>query len=121
MLGMAVNRFLGRHPQAAFETNSKEYSNEQIPGRVIILKSNKKDMGSHRFTLIEKNQIVAATDMPDSDDRKISLGYTKENHYSITRKRGEIFGASGLYADKNIANEMIRFKATPREVIVNVQ
>ena len=27
-------------------------------------------MGAHRFTLLKKNMVVAATDMPDYDDRK---------------------------------------------------
>ena len=113
ILGASINRFLGRHSQASFEPT--DYSNENVPGRFIILQANKKDMGSHRFTSIEKNAIVAATDLPDSDDRRFSLGHTQEkNHYSRTRKKGQMYGVSGLYADNNIANEAIRFEAAPK-------
>ena len=110
ILGATINRFLGRHPQTSFEAS--RYVDDKFPGKFIILKANKKDMGSQRFTSVEKNTVVAATDLPDSDDRFLSLGQTMEkNHYSSIRTRGEIFGSSGLYTDFNIANEMIKFEA----------
>jgi Glycosyltransferase sugar-binding region containing DXD motif len=39
-----------------------------VPGRSILLHQNKKDMGAHRFTWLERNLIVASTDLPDSSD-----------------------------------------------------
>ena len=106
ILGASINRFLGRHPQTSFKpTNSTDYLNEDVPGRFIILKAKKKDMGSYRFTSIEKNAIVAATDLPDSNDRRFSLGFTRKDHYS---------GESRLYTDNNTANDAIRFEAAPK-------
>ena len=33
------------------------------------MKQNKWDMGAHRFTMVEKNLVIAATDLENSDDR----------------------------------------------------
>ncbi len=63
------------------------------------------DMGAHRFTLVDKNLIVAATDMPDYDDRENS---SDRPHYSKTHNRKEgIYGLQKLYTDRNVANEVI--------------
>eukprot|EP00548_Thalassiothrix_antarctica_P011567 CAMPEP_0194157460 /NCGR_PEP_ID=MMETSP0152-20130528/72122_1 /TAXON_ID=1049557 /ORGANISM="Thalassiothrix antarctica, Strain L6-D1" /LENGTH=106 /DNA_ID=CAMNT_0038865867 /DNA_START=1 /DNA_END=317 /DNA_ORIENTATION=+ len=63
-----------------------------IPGRTVILNQNKNDMGAHRFTWVEKNMIVAVTDMPDYDDRPKNI-----EHYSKTRKKVGIYGLENLY------------------------
>jgi len=63
-------------------------------------------MGAHRFTLLEQNMVVAATDMPDYDDRE----QIEDNgeHYSKTHVKTGIYGVDKLYIDKNKANENIR-------------
>ena len=85
LLGASMNRVLGVHGQTPFHpgelflendsgtsfvTGSGELGAIKIPGRTIILKQNKWDMAAHRFTFVEKNTVVGATDMEDWDDRK---------------------------------------------------
>ena len=95
---------LGRHMQTEiqigdvdiWESDAKNGGDEKvdidpndqrhlIPGRTVILEQNKNDMGSHRFTWSERHLIMAATDLPDYDDRP------QTKHYSKTKE------ASGLY------------------------
>ena len=64
-------------------------------------------MGSHRFTLRERNLVVAATDMPDSDDR--ANQEKPKEHYSKTHAKVGIYGVERLYTDNVIANEELRF------------
>lgn len=73
LLGASMNRVLGRHGQNVWEPGdvqevptSKEH---YVPGRTVILKQNKWDMAGHRFTIVDENLIVAATDLENSDDR----------------------------------------------------
>jgi hypothetical protein len=87
----------------------------RIPGRTIILKQNKWDMGAHRFTLVEKNLVVAATDMPDYDDRDKQDG--NKEHYSKTHVKSGIYGLEKLYMDSIKANEDIRLVVNARELI----
>lgn len=74
-----------------------------IPGRTVILEQNKNDMGAHRFTWADRHLIIAATDMPDYDDRPP----TKE-HYSKTHEKAGVYGMRKLYKDNKRANEEIR-------------
>jgi len=74
---------------------------------VVILDGKKEDMGAFRFSFTEKNLILAATDMPDFDDKSTDR---KEHHYSKTRKAGALYGLSGLYRNNVVANEKIRFE-----------
>jgi hypothetical protein len=64
-------------------------------------------MGAHRFTFLEKNLVVAATDLPDADDR------TKQEkpaeHYSKTHVKTGVYGVDKLYVDNAKANEELRF------------
>ena len=129
MLGAMVNKVLGRHGQTTFEAGeidlwerSKQSALEKgtefiidvddkpskkIPGRVVILHQNKLDMGSHRFTFLEKNLVVAATDLPDSDDR--ANQEKAPDHYSKTHAKAGIYGLDRLYTDFVRANEDLRF------------
>ena len=75
-----------------------------IPGRSILLKQNKQDMGAHRFTFQQANIVVASTDLPDYDDRPKSLV-----HYSKTHEKFGIYGLNKLYVDDQRANEEIQF------------
>jgi len=61
-------------------------------------------MGAHRFTLLEKNLVVAATDMPDYDDRET---HGDKEHYSKTHAKTGIYGLEKLYKDREKANEDI--------------
>jgi hypothetical protein len=117
---------------------SHKKANVTLPGRTMILEDSKYDvrcrfrwfsvvsfnvfltsacvcngslmlyyqLGAHRFTLWEKNLVVASTDFPDSNDRDLPPNST---HYSVLRRQGGIYGLEGLYADKNRANEDLRF------------
>jgi hypothetical protein len=124
ILGAGINNVLGLHMQNQFEVGDVDiWQSERkrlksdnsisirpddprllIPGRTIILEQNKNDMGAHRFTLAERHIIVAATDMPDYDDRPS----TKE-HYSKTHVQAGIYGIRKLYTDTKRANEEIHF------------
>ena len=131
LLGASINRVFGRHGQTSFEPgeiawhpddNSKRATDQNdpsdeslslyIPGRTIILQQNKWDMGAHRFTHLEQNLVVAATDLPDSNDRENleseSQGSGGGVHYSKTHAKVGIYGLEGLYTDKKQANENIR-------------
>ena len=115
LLGASINRVLDRNAQTQFvagEIDSSEDHEDSpaagIPGRSIILQQNKWDMGSHRFTLLGQNMVVAATDMPYSNDLE-NLATTKE-HYSKTHAKTGIYGLEHLYADKQQANEDIRIR-----------
>jgi len=120
--GASVNRVLGRHPQSQFEAGEIDHFKHissapqnknflsNIPGRSIILNQNKWDMGAHRFTWLEENIVVAATDMPDYDDRDYEK---KENvHYSTAHAKHGVYGLDKLYKDRTIANEDIRIEFT---------
>ena len=118
ILGAGMNAVLGRHMQSeweigdvdiwSFENNingmvSPDDPRSMIPGRTIILNQNKQDMGAHRFTWLERNLIVAATDMPDYDDRPPEI-----EHYSKTHEKVGVFGLKKLYRDGKKANEKIK-------------
>lgn len=123
ILGTAMNLVLQRHPQTGFTTGeldiwdrSSDSSDKSqppplvepedprlaIPGRSIILRQNKNDIGAHRFTLEERNLIVCSTDMPDYDDRP------KKPHYAESGKQTSLYGTTQLYSDFSSANEEIR-------------
>jgi Glycosyltransferase sugar-binding region containing DXD motif len=129
LLGSAINFSLGREGQQRFvpgELVPKEMDEykkassfvigaeeplSRIPGRTIILHQEKWDMGSHRFTFVEKNLVVAATDLEDSDDRanQAATSGKKTEHYSKTHAQTGIYGLEGLYTDRKSANEDVRF------------
>ncbi|CAB9500272.1 glycosyltransferase [Seminavis robusta] len=128
ILGTAMNMILQRHPQTGFapgeldiwggsnanEEGQKKQQRQRppmiepndprlaIPGRSIILRQNKQDMGAHRFTLDEKNLIMCSTDMPEYDDRP------KKPHYAESGKLTPLYGTTKLYSDTVAANEEIR-------------
>lgn len=127
ILGAGINNLLGRHMQTEFEIgdvqiwqgdNSHEAenavsvnNNDQrllIPGRTVILEQNKNDMGAHRFTWSDRHLIIAATDMPDYDDRPPS-----KEHYSKTHEKAGVYGMRKLYTDTRRANEEIRIIVEP--------
>mmetsp|Transcript_19621 Transcript_19621/g.30248 ORF Transcript_19621/g.30248 Transcript_19621/m.30248 type:complete len:755 (-) Transcript_19621:44-2308(-) len=105
ILGATINEVMGRNRQTQFEPGTlPDPQHKLFPGRAIILNQNKWDMGAHRFTLLEENMVVAATDMPDYEDRPVS----DKKHYSETHARVGVYGLEGLYVNKHKANEDIR-------------
>ena len=125
ILGAGINNLLGRHMQTEFEIGDVEIWQRErtqamnvskgnvvirpddqrllIPGRTVILEQNKNDMGAHRFTWADRHLIIAATDMPDYDDRPPS-----KEHYSKTHEKAGVYGMRKLYTDTKRANEEIR-------------
>jgi hypothetical protein len=121
ILGAALNDVLKRHKQHEWVSGDVDiWESERgkdngvvvvapddprllIPGRTVILDQNKNDMGAHRFTWVERNLMVAATDMPDYDDRP-----PDKEHYSKTHEKVGVYGLKKLYVDNNKANEEIR-------------
>jgi hypothetical protein len=119
LLGASINRVLDRRAQTQFVAgeidsnhgaDNEDSSASSIPGRTVILQQNKWDMGAHRFTLLGQNMVVAATDMPDSNDLE-GKGSAKV-HYSKTHAATGIYGLEHLYADKQQANEDIRMRVS---------
>lgn len=137
LLGSSLNRVLGRNPQTSHvpgelhnlwsgkqreltilgtsfvNAGSDEKNTEhRIPGRTIILQQNKWDMGAHRFTFLEQNLVVVATDLPDSNDReKVNEENDDDNkheHYSKAHAKTGIYGVKHLYTDDESVNEEIR-------------
>jgi hypothetical protein len=118
MLGGALNAVLGEHfqshitPGEIITWNNSALNNwdpddkEQpfIEGRTVILAQNKNDMGSHRFTFVEKNMVVATTDMPNYDDRN------GVKHYSDSKneKRHTLFGMKGIFKNSFKVNQIIK-------------
>jgi hypothetical protein len=122
ILGAGINNILGRHMQHKFEAGDIDIwqiENQMsgnssvsirpddprllIPGRTVILEQNKNDMGAHRFTWLDRNLIIAATDMPEYDDRPPS-----KEHYSKTHEKAGVYGMRKLYTNSKRANEDIR-------------
>jgi hypothetical protein len=101
---------MGRPLQEPFIAGEIDPRNKDadVPGRTIILHQDKWDMGSHRFTFLEQNQVVAATDLEDSNDRDNQQTTGKKTeHYSKTHRAVGIYGLDGLYKDKIRADEDI--------------
>lgn len=104
ILGYAINTLLEKHPQSSFSPG--EITSPLFPGRTIILDQNKNDMGAHRFTFLDQNIIVAATDMPEYEDRPNQ----KTNHYSKTRVQAGVYGLDSLYSNDHNVDEEIRLE-----------
>ena len=110
LLGASVNRVLGLRAQNQFKAGEIQPAENvpTIPGRTIILNQNKWDMGAHRFTLVEQNLVVAATDLEESNDRD----NVKESgeHYSKAHAKKGIYGLQNLYQDNRRADEDIQIR-----------
>ncbi len=106
VIGGAINDVLNKHMQAPINPGYLDVSGAQVslPGRSVILSQNKNDMGWHRFTWLEKNIIVAGTDMPDYEDR------LDQKHYSDKPDAiaMSLFGTKNIYRDTVSKDEDIR-------------
>ena len=132
ILGASLNDVLKRHRQTGFdygeidifETEKKKHESNGnsstkrvtvsvdntdprllIPGRSLLLRQNKEDMGAHRFTNAAANLIIAATDMPEYDDRPKSI-----EHYSKSHVKFGVYGLTKLYTNNKRANEEVRIR-----------
>ena len=124
MLGMSLNAFLGRDLQAHIEpgeidlwevekkraaaTDSEFFVSPTDPrllavGRIVILQNRLDDLGAHRFIWKERNMMICATDMPESDDRPKNV-----QHYSKSRQFHGVYGVKRLFTDNVVADENIR-------------
>jgi hypothetical protein len=131
ILGASINDVLKLHRQTGFDYGEidlfqaeKEQQEERrstapfavepddprllVPGRSLLLRQNKEDMGSHRFTHANENLIVAVTDMPEYDDRPKSI-----EHYSKSHVKFGVYGLTKLYTDNKRANEVISIRIKP--------
>lgn len=104
-LGAATNLVLGRPPQSNFEVGNMALHSDDIPGRTVVLKQNKSDLGCHRFTWVERNWIVAATDLPP-----LANSSSNETHYSAKYDFTGMHVAADVYRDWNKANEVIELR-----------
>jgi len=111
LLAKSMNAVLGRPLGTPFEpgdvTTSEDASGlgghhklPRFPGRVTILNADRADMGGHRFTLLEKNLIVAEADLQVRED--LSGNATAPD-------LGGPYEFESLYVDLDRAHEHIRF------------
>ena len=85
-LGVAVNEATGNDPVTKFDIgwicrrpNDGNIPNSHVPGDTLILALDKNDLGALRMSDIDRNIIVASTDMPGiSKDPIESTGIRKE-------------------------------------------
>jgi hypothetical protein len=94
ILGTSINRVLGRDPQSHFSPtdNIDIPSNKDIHGRLVILSANTNDMGAHRFTILEKNMLVASTGMEAYDDKIGTNANIERNPYISMKKQSILQG-----------------------------
>jgi hypothetical protein len=117
LLGASINQVLRRDLQTQFEAGDVQMPSRgvdgsketfvNIPGRTVILQQNKKEMGAHRFIRQDLDLIVAATDLPQSEDDQ---GTARRRHYRNSRNESMIFGIENVYRDQEQANEDILIK-----------
>jgi hypothetical protein len=105
----ASNRSLNQHYLALVPADDPRWL---IPGKIVLLKQNKADMGSHRFTATDKNLIVAVTDMPEYDDRPKSI-----EHYSKSHVKFGVYGLTKLYTNQDRANEEVRIRVNQDSIL----
>lgn len=70
------------------------------------------DMNAFRFTDVDRNTIVASTDMIDLTMTPLApqTNLRKPAHYSETEALDDVFGSKGVYQDKMVTNEVIKLK-----------
>ena len=70
-------------------------------------------MGHFRFSDIDRNLLVASTNMPDmsKDSLLDSLSATRiRRHYSELKGATDVFGTEGVYSNGHATGQQIRFK-----------
>ena len=73
-------------------------------------------MNAFRFTDVDRNLIVASTDMIDLTttplEKMTQDNLRKPAHYSETEAMDDVFGAKGVYVDNLVMNEEIRLEVS---------
>jgi hypothetical protein len=111
LLGTTINRFLGRDPQTSFRDGEIDGKALGIPGRTVILLSHPNDMGATRFRDVKRNMIFAATPyLLECYERQGKEQKKAKKRYSQITLDHQIYGVEGVYVDRNISNEVIRFE-----------
>ena len=115
-LGMAVNDALGKkdlmskfEPGWLLPDTEQNHINSDI-GDALILLGDRQDMGTFRFSDVDRNLIVASTDMPSlskgSFDKQ-TINRKKHAHYSKTEYASDVYGENGVYVDRLVTNEEV--------------
>jgi hypothetical protein len=132
IMGAVVNKVLGRNEQESFKAGELDLWDQRnltslergtkfvigvdnepsrkFPGKTVILHENIYDMGSLRITRLDKNMVVAATNLPDSNDFK-NQKRPPEHYSKLHVKPGQkgVYGLNGVYSDDVRANEELTF------------
>mmetsp|Transcript_23555 Transcript_23555/g.67846 ORF Transcript_23555/g.67846 Transcript_23555/m.67846 type:complete len:605 (+) Transcript_23555:93-1907(+) len=131
-LGVAVNEAIGRDPLSKFEEGLAAAANavgsQNIPGDTLVLVLDKSDLGALRMSDVDRNLIVATTDMPGLNKdpikpvstrlgdvgRKGKVPGERPPHYSFAGKGDWLWGTKYVYSDDLTANELVRLKNVER-------
>jgi hypothetical protein len=109
LLGTSVNRALQRDASTSFAPGVLDVAHGSA-GRTVILRQDKNDMGAHRFTNMELNLVMAATDLANAENRpnREKKVVNLLDHYTKIQAGTGIYGLEGLYRNATRANENIR-------------
>ena len=124
-LGVATNIVLGSSSLLArfdlgwlpFNTTGEEFPPQY--GEGLILKADKSDMEANRISDVDRNVMVASTDMIDMNKspllppRVIPQLLRREhlvmtNHYAYLEFINEVFGSVDVYIDDQVKNEVVK-------------
>ena len=117
-LGVSVNEVMSKDPVANFGVGWVQKdagtAGGKIPGEVMVLALDKNDLGALRMTDVERNTIVASTDMPGLTKTPLNVrsttagsravGNQRPPHYSFAGKGDHIWGTKFVYSDALAAN-----------------
>jgi hypothetical protein len=77
-----------------------------------LFQADKRDMGHFRFSDIDRNLLVASTDMPDMTKKSLRIEAERTKrlrpHYSETEHASDVFGERGVYIDSQAIDQPIR-------------
>jgi Glycosyltransferase sugar-binding region containing DXD motif len=124
-LGVAVNHVLGKSSLLSrIELGWQPFNTSaDVPksfGEGLIIKTDKGDMEAHRITDVDRNIMLASTDMVDltkspllpplSTHRSVRTVKRPEipQHYSYLEFFNQVFGSVGVYTDDQVHNEIIK-------------
>ena len=70
------------------------------------------DMGSFRFSDVERNLIVASTDMIGLSKKSVCdvplENKIRSRHYSETEFLSDVYGSQGVYSDNHVTEETLK-------------
>jgi hypothetical protein len=78
------------------------------------VQADKRDMGHFRFSDVDRNLLLASTDMPDMTKTSLLAEAEKMKrlrpHYSQTEHASDVFGERGVYIDNQSIDQPIRLQ-----------